>query len=99
MENQSVMNILRILKINKKKRTLLFKEHKDTYIIIFVRLFKMKKRFRDVFGTFVILLPRLNSAVIVLGEFFWGSKGSLTIILSVRQPDMTVRLGCSPPAS
>lgn len=38
-------------------------------IILFVsRLFKLKKRFRDVFGTFIILLPRLNSAVIVLGK-------------------------------
>ena len=65
------MNILRILKINKKKRKGYLKNIK-IYIIIFVRLFKMKKRFRDVFGTFVILLPRLNSAVIVLGEFFWA---------------------------
>merc|ERR1712106_479095 len=29
-----------------------------------LRLFKVKKRFRDVFGTFIILLPRLNSAMI-----------------------------------
>ena len=29
-------------------------------------LFRMKKRFRDVFGTTVILMPRLFSAVVVL---------------------------------
>jgi len=41
------------------------------------RLFKMKKRFRDVFGTFVILLPRLYSAVIVLVfvYYFYGIIG------------------------
>ena len=39
-----------------------------TIILFFSRLFKLKKRFRDVFGTFIILLPRLNSAVIVLGK-------------------------------
>lgn len=42
-----------------------------SYIIILrplrlLTLFRMKKRFRDVFGTAVILLPRLTSAVIVL---------------------------------
>merc|ERR1711963_500998 len=41
------------------------------YIIILgplrlLTLFRMKKRFRDVFGTAVILMPRLISAVIVL---------------------------------
>ena len=38
-----------------------------------LRLFKVKKRFRDVFGTFIILLPRLSSALIILfliGYFF-----------------------------
>jgi len=52
------------------------------YIIILrplrlLRLFKMKKRFRDVFGTFVILLPRLNCAAIVLifVYYFYGIIG------------------------
>ena len=42
-----------------------------------LRLFKMKKRFRDVFGTFVILLPRLNSAIIIifLVYYFFGVIG------------------------
>ena len=42
-----------------------------------LRLFKMKKRFRDVFGTFVILLPRLNSAIIIifLIYYFFGVIG------------------------
>ena len=44
---------------------------KSYYIMILrslrlLRLFKVKKRFRDIFGTFVILLPRLNSALITL---------------------------------
>eukprot|EP00088_Acartia_fossae_P037775 TRINITY_DN3900_c0_g1_i4.p1 TRINITY_DN3900_c0_g1~~TRINITY_DN3900_c0_g1_i4.p1 ORF type:complete len:917 (-),score=53.70 TRINITY_DN3900_c0_g1_i4:656-3406(-) len=52
------------------------------YIIILrplrlLRLFKLKKRFRDVFGTFVILLPRLNCAIIVLMfmYYFYGIIG------------------------
>ena len=36
-----------------------------------LRLFKVKKRFRDVFGTFVILLPRLNSALVILFLVFY----------------------------
>merc|ERR1719369_1530037 len=42
-----------------------------------LRLFKVKKRFRDVFGTFIILLPRLNSAMIilVLVYYFFGIIG------------------------
>jgi len=53
-----------------------------TYIMILrllrlLRLFKVKKRFRDVFGTFVILLPRLNSAIIILSliGYFFGVIG------------------------
>ena len=40
-------------------------------------LFRMKKRFRDVFGTAVILFPRLTSAVIVLLllYYFFGIVG------------------------
>ncbi len=40
-------------------------------------LFRMKKRFRDVFGTAVILYPRLISAVIVLLliYYFFGIIG------------------------
>jgi len=52
------------------------------YIVILrplrlLRLFKLKKRFRDVFGTFVILLPRLNCAIIVLifMYYFYGIIG------------------------
>ena len=46
--------------------------HQTFYYIIVLRplrlltLFRMKKRFRDVFGTTVILMPRLFSAVVVL---------------------------------
>ena len=42
-----------------------------------LRLFKVKKRFRDVFGTFVILLPRLNSALVILFlvYYFFGVIG------------------------
>ena len=42
-----------------------------------LRLFKVKKRFRDVFGTFIILLPRLNSAMIILAlvYYFFGIIG------------------------
>lgn len=42
-----------------------------------LRLFKVKKRFRDIFGTFIILLPRLNSAIIILGlmGYFFGVVG------------------------
>jgi len=42
-----------------------------------LRLFKVKKRFRDVFGTFIILLPRLNSAMIILllVYYFFGVIG------------------------
>eukprot|EP00092_Neocalanus_flemingeri_P012722 GFUD01013709.1.p1 GENE.GFUD01013709.1~~GFUD01013709.1.p1 ORF type:complete len:872 (+),score=167.61 GFUD01013709.1:299-2914(+) len=36
-----------------------------------LRLFKVKKRFRDVFGTFIILMPRLNSAMIILVLVFY----------------------------
>jgi len=52
------------------------------YIVILrplrlLRLFRLKRRFRDVFGTFVILLPRLNCAVIVLilVYYFYGIIG------------------------
>merc|ERR1719350_1071795 len=55
---------------------------KSYYIMILrplrlLRLFKVKKRFRDVFGTFVILLPRLNSALIILFlvYYFFGVIG------------------------
>merc|ERR1712142_496654 len=54
----------------------------SSYIMILrplrlLRLFKLKKRFRDVFGTFVILLPRLNCAIIVLicMYYFYGIIG------------------------
>lgn len=54
----------------------------SSYIMILrplrlLRLFKVKKRFRDVFGTFIILLPRLNSAMIilVLVYYFFGIIG------------------------
>ena len=42
-----------------------------------LRLFKVKKRFRDVFGTFIILLPRLNAAMIILAliGYFFGVVG------------------------
>ena len=42
-----------------------------------LRLFKIKKRFRDVFGTFMILLPRLNSALVILFlvYYFFGVIG------------------------
>jgi len=42
-----------------------------------LRLFKVKKRFRDVFGTFIILLPRLNAALIILAlvGYFFGVVG------------------------
>ena len=53
-----------------------------TYIIILrplrlITLFRMKKRFRDVFGTAVILFPRLTSAAIVLllTYYFFGIIG------------------------
>ena len=53
-----------------------------TYIIILrplrlITLFRMKKRFRDVFGTAVILMPRLTSAAIVLllTYYFFGIIG------------------------
>ena len=52
------------------------------YIIILrplrlITLFRMKKRFRDVFGTAVILMPRLTSAAIVLllTYYFFGIIG------------------------
>lgn len=52
------------------------------YVIILrplrlLTLFRMKKRFRDVFGTAVILMPRLTSAVIVLLliYYFFGMVG------------------------
>ena len=52
------------------------------YIIILrplrlITLFRMKKRFRDVFGTAVILFPRLTSAAIVLllTYYFFGIIG------------------------
>jgi len=45
-------------------------EHMSTIVVLrlvrVLRLFRMKKRFRDVFGTAVILLPHLVSTVIVL---------------------------------
>jgi hypothetical protein len=40
--------------------------HKFLSSVRLLTLFRMKKRFRDVFGTAVILYPRLLSAVIVL---------------------------------
>ena len=52
------------------------------YVIILrplrlITLFRMKKRFRDVFGTAVILMPRLTSAAIVLllTYYFFGVIG------------------------
>ena len=52
------------------------------YVIILrplrlITLFRMKKRFRDVFGTAVILMPRLTSAAIVLllTYYFFGIIG------------------------
>jgi two pore calcium channel protein 1 len=54
----------------------------STYIMILrplrlLRLFKVKKRFRDVFGTFTILMPRLGAAMIILAliGYFFGVVG------------------------
>ncbi len=38
----------------------------DALHIRLLTLLRMKRRFRDVFGTAVILVPRLSSAVLVL---------------------------------
>jgi len=50
-------------------------EHMSTIVVLrlvrVLRLFRMKKRFRDVFGTAVILLPHLVSTVIVLQLLYY----------------------------
>lgn len=40
--------------------------HLYVYVYRLLRLFRMRKRYRDVFQTLLILLPRISSAIIVI---------------------------------